>query len=1280
MLIGLERFDALKALARILKTAPDPAVSVQMVAMLSDQAALARQPDRLARAEQIARAGLELYSDPDSQRYGVTRQFARLLDWTFEQVPPPDYAALLGQAVPERLTPETRARADDLFRQATIARFSDAHTEAVPLFAEAAKLYLGAWPVAFAVPEYRRHQRDLAFAASTSGFAALKADRPEAAELGLRLAEALKSAEIPDPAIDRPDGSATALVALLQYRRGAADAARELLSALVASPHPEVADQPASTFSPEVYRLQQAGLLNAAEATARFAVDLYRGSEGRAGAAYGRLALQYGEIFVLTNQPERATEWLQAGWQYRDRSDASASERAARPLIANLVRLGRLDEARPLIAQQAWGSQTLGRAAFRWLLDASASAQRDDALALQRFARQILETSGDRNPDDEANLLQALAYSEYQSGNFVEAERLYREALAGQERRFGLDTAGAAMIIENLAATLLEQGRFEEAEALLRRYMQIAESYPAPNPDHFAESLANLVDVLLEQDKRDEADELSARALARFAQPGAAEPDALAAFEALRARVLFALEQLDEAETLLRSAMARSPDGRNRSLLVIVLEAQGRPEAATPILQAMYDDVLRDTVFAGPYSETRLSLETAMARNLARTGKVAEADAMFERAVATLAEVFGERSDTYADYAAAYVDHLLATGRIAEARGMAEKVLAARIAARDRVDPSSSDVTRLAAARDEAHAAAVVLRILSRSRSDGDPATLSLAFSVLQRAEPSSAGLALARSAATQVADAVGASDAVARWREAQERLAAIDARIAAAAVQGASGDSARKAATAERAAAEAGLARAEADLGARFPGFFDLINPEPLTLAALQGEAGLLRPDEALVILTPGHAGLAASDQTGSVMVVTREGAAWADLPLKRREMVAAIARFHRRLDKSGDTIAPGYDAPETTFSRADSLALYQMLFGAPEIAALLSTKSRWTLAPQGAFASLPFAALVTETPPGGTAGDTDPAMLRQTRWLGLEKALAVTPSVSVLGVQRRMAARQPGGGRLPFFGLGDPAFKGLPDPPIVETTDAAAPGKPAVRGSDAPLRSASTYVRGGLTDVRAVNGLSRLPGTAGEIRKLAGQLRAGADAFVLQLDASEAELRRRNADGSLRNTDVIALATHGLLAGELSTSVVEPALALTPPLPDAPLSPANDGLLTASEAAQLSLSARFVILSACNTAASGKPDSESLSGLARAFFFAGAQSLLVTHIYVYDSAAPLLTGQTIQLATEGGLSAAEAMRRSMAALHANEAQDETGQSFAHPKAWAAFAVIDAN
>ena len=72
------------------------------------------------------------------------------------------------------------------------------------------------------------------------------------------------------------------------------------------------------------------------------------------------------------------------------------------------------------------------------------------------------------------------------------------------------------------------------------------------------------------------------------------------------------------------------------------------------------------------------------------------------------------------------------------------------------------------------------------------------------------------------------------------------------------------------------------------------------------------------------------------------------------------------------------------------------------------------------------------------------------------------------------------------------------------------------------------------------------------------------------------------------------------------------EPGLILTPP---GEATPEDDGYLSASEIAGLKLDADWVILSACNTAAGGAEGAEALSGLARAFFYAGARSLLVSH-----------------------------------------------------------------
>ena len=79
-------------------------------------------------------------------------------------------------------------------------------------------------------------------------------------------------------------------------------------------------------------------------------------------------------------------------------------------------------------------------------------------------------------------------------------------------------------------------------------------------------------------------------------------------------------------------------------------------------------------------------------------------------------------------------------------------------------------------------------------------------------------------------------------------------------------------------------------------------------------------------------------------------------------------------------------------------------------------------------------------------------------------------------------------------------------------------------------------------------------------------------------------------------------APASTARLAAVLSPlSVAEPSLALSIPKQPSEL---DDGLLTASEVAELKLNADWVVLSACNTIAGDKPGAEALSGLARAFF----------------------------------------------------------------------------
>ncbi len=149
---------------------------------------------------------------------------------------------------------------------------------------------------------------------------------------------------------------------------------------------------------------------------------------------------------------------------------------------------------------------------------------------------------------------------------------------------------------------------------------------------------------------------------------------------------------------------------------------------------------------------------------------------------------------------------------------------------------------------------------------------------------------------------------------------------------------------------------------------------------------------------------------------------------------------------------------------------------------------------------------------------------------------------------------------------------------------------------------------------------------------------------------------------------------ATHGLLAGEVAEFAqlnAEPALVLT--LPEKPTE-FDDGLLTASEVAQLRLNADWVVLSACNTASGGKPGAEALSGLARAFFYAGGRSLLVSNWEVETkSAVDLMVATFAAIAADPKLSHGEALQKSMLAMLRNVQHPE----WADPKFWAPFVVV---
>jgi CHAT domain-containing protein len=159
-----------------------------------------------------------------------------------------------------------------------------------------------------------------------------------------------------------------------------------------------------------------------------------------------------------------------------------------------------------------------------------------------------------------------------------------------------------------------------------------------------------------------------------------------------------------------------------------------------------------------------------------------------------------------------------------------------------------------------------------------------------------------------------------------------------------------------------------------------------------------------------------------------------------------------------------------------------------------------------------------------------------------------------------------------------------------------------------------------------------------------------------------------------------VVMFATHGLVPGDLD-GLSQPALALTPR--QIAGGDTGDGLLTMGDILALRLDADWVVLSACNTAAGNGQGAEAMSGLGRAFFYAGARALLVTYWPVEtESAKRLTTDLFARQAADPTLSRARALRETMLAMIDGTAvADGTAPaaqlSHAHPLFWAPFGLL---
>ncbi len=446
-----------------------------------------------------------------------------------------------------------------------------------------------------------------------------------------------------------------------------------------------------------------------------------------------------------------------------------------------------------------------------------------------------------------------------------------------------------------------------------------------------------------------------------------------------------------------------------------------------------------------------------------------------------------------------------------------------------------------------------------------------------------------------------------------------------------------------------------------KFPKYASYIRPSTPGIAQIQGQ---LATDEAFIaIWTLEH-------KTCIWAISPRKDPAFAVIDIGRVALRQKVGRLHRALRPNARLLSeiPHFDL-EAAYEIYDRL--------------LRPVESTWKYSRSllvvinGPLDQVPLAVLPTKkvkTVPGHTLRFEE---YRHVPWLIRKVTITRLPSAAALLTLRELPPPDPT--REPFAGFGDPIFNiaQLRESSVTQSIlphRGVFPKDIAIRGirisdKDEDLDKAN------LSSVR-IEQLCRLPDTADEIRQIAASLEADSSRDVfLGKAATETSIKSQD----LSRKKILAFATHALLPGDLD-GLTQPALAFCAP---EVTELDEDGLLTLGEILTLNLDADLVVLSACDTGAGDGIGNEAVSGLGRAFFYAGARALLVTMWPVETTSANKLTTELFRYQKEDkSLSWVLAHQKSMINLMdgpglKDQATGKIVASYAHPFFWAPFVVI---
>lgn len=829
-------------------------------------------------------------------------------------------------------------------------------------------------------------------------------------------------------------------------------------------------------------------------------------------------------------------------------------------------------------------------------------------------------------------------------GNLSKAEAFFGKALDLRERSSSAHTVGLATGTAGLASVYAERGQFSKAEQLYRRSLEISEQALGPDHPKVASVLRNLGVLYVDQRQHGLAEPLFWRAKMIYERAHGSDhvrvADSLSDLGAIyREQKKLSLARTHMERALAIREKALGPDHPVVARILLGLSAVHADVGERKEARAMLDRAMRILEQSGG-DESR-----GVAECLDNLAVLYESESKPEMAVAMLerASTIWEKSQGQ-DHRVAAAQRNLAIlyenqGQFVKALAHARK--ASAIYSRRIATDSWSDAA-LREARSTRAWFMAHLSLLSRNPlGEAAAAIAEESFQIVQMVQSTGTAAAVAKMASRFAEGGSAFASLVRRKQDAVDAKSRAELQIIQAAGRVPQDRIARsdQALRSEIARAESEIRTVDGEIAKLDPRFGELTQPAPLSTGDIQA---LLSGGEAMLVYAIG------SDSF--VWVVTPRAAVFRRIPGKPDVIAKKVATIREQMTLDGRGL-PRRVSIELLHE------LHQILV--EPVMVHLAEASHIMVVPSGPLEGLPFAMLVA-SPPKATEerrgyGEVD--------WLARRFSTSTLPSVGSLGALRLFAKSERA--RRPFAGFGDP---------LTGKADGA------IRGRNVPFENAANHRGAGseghnialvrsprVVDVGLIRQADRLPETADELRRMAEILRSGETSLWLRERATEENVKRAD----LAQYRIIAFATHGLMAAEVA-GIDEAGLLLTPPDRG---TTEDDGFLSASEISRLRLNADWVILSACNTAADdGTPGAEGLSGMAKAFFYAGARSILVSHWPVASEATvPLTTGMLKVYDSNPERGRAEAHRRAMLEL----ATGRYGADLTHPIFWAPFAVV---